>query len=204
MKLYLLLALAAAIVAPTSEAKAFCNEPEPIGIVLSEDTLSSPQASQPEYPYNSLYFHDKQIRKVMPFHANGKLYELVYVIPKIRIGKKGDSNEVYNVFLIDNYFINELEPRIKTAFGPTAIFELIYHDLGDDSKSFCGLLIREYFPPKVKEDIVDTYISEIRIPDEVAQDLMDFLAGETKFINKTSIKFVETNSPELRKKTKLN
>lgn len=64
----------------------------------------------------------------------------------------------------------------KTAFrtAPSAM-GLIYHDLGEENH-FCGLWVRSHY---FRKDMSQYYIdSEIRLPDEIANIVIDYMAGE--------------------------
>lgn len=80
--------------------------------------------------------------------------------------------------------------------NPPYIQSLIYHDLGE--KSFLGIKIFEYFRVKKGDDYEPKiFIAEVKLDDEAAQYLIDFLAGDTNFKNSTNIKFEETTNPRL-------
>ena len=55
-----------------------------------------------------------------------------------------------------------------------------------------------------KQKNVKTIAREIRLDDKTAQFLIDFLTEDTKFINESGIKFIETTNPKLFYPTRLD
>ncbi len=78
--------------------------------------------------------------------------------------------------------------------------ELVYHDLGK-GKEFCGVIVRS--AKKLQNGKYKEMTEEIRLPNEVSQNLINFLADDTQMENRTSISYSKTKSAQLRQ-TKIN
>ena len=58
--------------------------------------------------------------------------------------------------------------------------KFIYHDLGDpENKNFCTAILREKRGNDANS--IKEYTREVRLPDEIATDIIHLLGGETEF-----------------------
>ena len=105
--------------------------------------------------------------------------------------KNGIPDKVVDmVYIIDsNYTKREL--KYST---PPRVTELIYHNTPQGE--FCSVRVLESVLDKNGESAIK--ISNLKLDDNSAQELINLLAGETKWKNITDIKFQETTSSELK------
>ena len=144
------------------------------------------QNPQKEAPLGIEYLSFKKAQKVLPCLGNEQPANLLFTT------SRGDDeeNRVTMIYYVKN---NYDKSQYKE---PPYIQSLIYHDLGE--KSFLGIKIFEYFRVKKGDDYEPKiFIAEVKLDDEAAQYLIDFLAGDTNFKNSTNIKFEETTNPRL-------
>lgn len=145
------------------------------------------QNPQKEAPLGIEYLVSSKAQKVLPCLGNKQPANLLFTT------SRGDNEEncVTRIYYVQNdYDKNQYKE-------PPYIQSLIYHDLGE--KSFLGIKTIERYRVKKGDDYERrTFISEVKLDDEAAQYLIDFLAGDTDFKNSTSIKFEETTSPRVQ------
>ena len=145
------------------------------------------QNPQKEAPLGIEYLVSSKAQKVLPCLGNKQPANLLFTT------SRGDNeeNRVTRIYYVQNdYDKNQYKE-------PPYIQSLIYHDLGE--KSFLGIKTFERFRVKKGDDYErKIFISEVKLDDEAAQYLIDFLAGDTDFKNSTSIKFEETTSPRVQ------
>lgn len=75
------------------------------------------------------------------------------------------------------------------------VTKLVYHDLGK-GKEYCGIIVIS--TQKLKNGDFKRTTEEVRLPNEIAQNLIDFMADDTKMKNRTSISYSKTKSAQLR------
>ncbi|MBR6445589.1 MAG: hypothetical protein IKS94_04055, partial [Prevotella sp.] len=89
---------------------------------------------------------------------------------------------------------------------PPWLTKLIYHDLGAD-KEFIGAKIKygKYLPDDAYGRRLEYFEKEIRLPDEIANEIIDMVAGDTKFVPGPALAkmFQTTKSPNLIKEHEL-
>ena len=145
------------------------------------------QNPQKEAPLGIEYLSLRKAQKVLPCLGNKQPANLLLTT------SRGDDeeNRVTRIYYVKNdYDKNQYKE-------PPYIQSLIYHDLG--KKSFLGIKIIEYLDVWKGADYeLKIFISEVKLDDEAAQYLIDFLAGDTNFKNDTDIKFEETTSPRVQ------
>ena len=145
------------------------------------------QNPQKEAPLGIEYLSLRKAQKVLPCLGNQQPANLLFTT------SRGDDeeNRVTRIYYVKNsYDKNQYKE-------PPYIQSLIYHDLGE--KSFLGIKTIERFRVKKGDHYEQrTFISEVKLDDEAAQYLIDFLAGDTNFKNSTNIKFEETTSPRVQ------
>jgi hypothetical protein len=145
--------------------------------------LEAPQRKQDNPPLGVKYFKGCNIVDVKSITANGIPANLVF-----RAFTAG-GEQIKSVYLVDKNYKN----KESLTEAPPVVNSLIYHDLGP-GKEFCGLGL-EHVVKKVNGDYT-TVRYEVRLDDESAQYVIDFLAGEKEYKN-TFIKFVEVKNKQL-------
>lgn len=149
--------------------------------------FSNPQNVQTKAPFGVAELIGRKIYKAESFVNNGQKYYIVY-------SGRQNSKIVNRVTVFPEGFRNENGKLLPV------VHELIYHDLGK-GKEFCGVLVISN--TVLKNGGSKNTIEEIRLPNEVAQNLIDFMAGDTEMKNMSSISYSKTQSPNLRQ-TKIN
>lgn len=166
---------------------------EPRTIDVVDDALTyqiSPEIDEVEqsYPLGIAYFNKAKIQTLHRAIGNGVKGKLVFTAPR-----GTQTNEVTNV-----YFIKDTYKDSNDMHFPPRITGLVYHDTGD-GKEFLGIELIEAIYDK-KEDISPcAYMDrEVKLDDESAQYIIDFLTNDTKWNNKTDIKYSETKNPSVK------
>ena len=144
--------------------------------------FSNPQNVQTKAPFGVAELIGRKIYKAESFVNNGQKYYIVY-------SGRQNSKIVNRVTVFPEGFRNENGKLLPV------VHELIYHDLGK-CKEFCGVLV--FSNTVLKNGDSKKTIEEIRLPNEVAQNLIDFMAGDTEMKNMSSISYSKTKSPNLR------
>lgn len=145
--------------------------------------FSNPQNAQTKAPFGVTSLLGHKIHHYDTFMNNGKKHYIVY---------SGISNADYvnKVSVFPEGFDSVKEKKLLPY-----VRELVYHDLGK-GKEYCGIIVITH--QILKNGKSKTIKEEVRIPNEVAQNLIDFLADDTKMQNNTSISYSKTKSPQLR------
>ena len=131
----------------------------------------------------------KKLQKIIRCKGNDQNANILFTT--IDVAESANSKGVRRVYYVEDSY---QEPD-RYGAEPPVVSELIYHDLGD--KSFAGIKVYESIYTKTGEMKHLTY--EVRLDDKSAQYIINFLAGETEFTNRTNIKFSETKSTKLLK-----
>ncbi len=145
--------------------------------------FSNPQNVQKKAPFGVVALLGHKIHHYDTFMKDGKKHYIVYS----GIGKADYVNKV--TLFPEGFKVSEdgvLLPWVQ---------ELVYHDLGK-GKEFCGVIVRS--AKKLQNGKYKEMTEEIRLPDNCAQTLIDLLANYSKMENRTSIKYSETKSVQLR------
>ena len=145
------------------------------------------QTPEKEAPLGIEYLSSRRAQKVLPCLGNKQPANLLLTT------SRGDNeeNRVTRIYYVQNDYDKSQYKE------PPYIQSLIYHDLGE--KSFLGIKTIERFRVKKGDDYErKTFISEVKLDDEAAQYLIDFLAGDTNFKNSTNIKFEETKKSRVQ------
>lgn len=176
------------------EAKTEMVAPIPIdseeldeAITIAPD-FSNPQNAQKKAPFGVVALLGHKIHHYDTFMKDGKKYYIVYS----GISKADYVNKV--TLFPEGFKVSEdgvLLPWVQ---------ELVYHDLGK-GKEFCGVIVRS--AKKLQNGKYKEMTEEIRLPNEVSQNLINFLADDTQMENRTSISYSKTKSAQLRQ-TKIN
>ncbi len=158
---------------PEQDVSAYARFPE---------TQETPQSKAP-FGWESIKYMN--INASYKFFARGEEQNLIFV-------DQGRKNSVSLIYIIPT---NSKGSKDETDIPPE-VRQLLYHNIGKD-KEYCGAI--------VEEDIIDantgkykgTLRSEIRLPDETAQKIIDLLTDHSNLKNNTSIRIKETTNPNL-------
>lgn len=129
--------------------------------------------------------HSGKIREIIKAKAGGRD---AYIVFHHLLGTVLEpSQSVSEIYLIEQPY--------EGYDGPATVRELIYHDLGS-GKEFCGIKVIESITNK-KTGKLYVVTRETKLDDASAQKIIDLLAGDSKWTNRTGIEFSETTSPRL-------
>lgn len=141
----------------------------------------------------------------LPYYSAAiQMYEMKMSLP-VKTGStlKGNDNLVYascgnpNDNLVEYIFlIPDGYKETVDYVDPPMVDALIYHNLGDPSKDFCGVAIEASSPQEDGTYRRLTY--EVRLNNETANMLIDLIAGDSKFRNAAGLRMIETTSPKLK------
>lgn len=142
------------------------------------------KAQQSDRPFGYERLKYEKINFIHKFNVKGKEYRLVFS------GANKKDGEVDFIYIIPN----DSKGGEKLTDSPPTVYQLIYHDIGKD-KEYCGAIIEEDIRNKNTGKIEGTFRSEMRIPDETAQKIIDLLTGHSRLKNSTIVKIKETTNP---------
>lgn len=144
--------------------------------------FSNPQNAQTKAPFGVTSLLGQKIYHYDTFMKDGKKHYIVY--SSIRTPDYVDKVSVFP----------EGFPNKSGVLLPW-VEELVYHNLGK-GKEYCGIIVRSV--NKLQNGRYKTTYEEVRLPNEVAQNLIDLLADDSTMKNATTIKYSKTKSPNLR------
>jgi hypothetical protein len=87
---------------------------------------------------------------------------------------KSNMNEITAVYFIPEGYDKYNEDNIE----PPRFEKLVLHNLGDDNKNFAGVWVKERTYENFDFEV--TFSFEIRLPDDIANKLIDMLYGDYK------------------------
>jgi len=122
------------------------------------------------------------IRRADIYNANGEKNYMVYV--------GNYKNDVKLVYLIPKSF-----NKISAIYLPV-VSELVYHNLGSSDKNFCSVKVETNLG-RDENDITHLLTRDVRIPDNVANNLVELLTGRMGY-EKPHINFSETTTAKLQ------
>ncbi|MDO4209223.1 MAG: hypothetical protein Q4E44_06115 [bacterium] len=173
--------------AKTEYVTALPVETPEIDEMTATPSFNAPEIQQ-DFPFGEKRLSMNKIQDSSTFVQNGVKYNMVFAADRT------DDKEVRYIYIFPNGYNaspTKSLPQVK---------ELIYHDLGSD-KEFCGVILRTSV--KKENGRVTTY-KEMRLPDEIAQKIIDLKANYTEFDNRTNIKYSKIQSANLRQPRILN
>lgn len=166
------------IITPISIASEELDE-----MTASSSVFSEPRPEQVKAPFGVTSLLGNKIHHFDSFKINGKKHYIVY---------SGMENADY----VDRVsFFPEGFKAMQNGVQLPVVQELVYHDLGK-GKEYCGIIVRT--TQRLKNGEFKITKKEVRLPNEVAQNLIDFMADDTKMKNRTSISYSKTKSPQIR------
>ena len=166
--------------------------------LLAYATPESQQYSSSQRAISPNAAHDKYLR----YHSNNIVYSE-------KVARRGTPHtmvfehvqgSINSVRMVPYDFVDKVEytnykgQREVKSLNPPQVVKLVYHDTGKDSE-FCGVVVREnHYTSKGEFYNLD---KEIMLTDNAANQIIDLLAGDSKWSNKTSIEYSTTTSPNL-------
>ena len=157
---------------------AFASNYEVNGIHYNSDEPSKIESIQQPKPKQVLpgVICSENIQFQKRFKMDGKNYTLYY----IDAGKTGRAkkNIVSAIYLVpDDYSLIRKEGENKNY--PPRLKKFIYHDLGDpENKNYCTAILHLRRCDKNGENS-EFLDHEVRLPDEVANDIISLFSGDT-------------------------
>jgi len=141
---------------------------------------------QSKYPYGWKSLESLHINDVTRFKAdNGHEYFMLFT-------SNQNDIEVNEIFIFD---VNSKGTR-HIAQDPPMVKQLVYHNIGKD-KEFCGVILERDVLEEESGKFKGTIRNEMRLPDEVAQKIVDVITDYSRFKNKTNLKIREVNFADL-------
>lgn len=127
----------------------------------------------------------------MDFKAEGKNWTMYYV--DFSKTSRQEKNVVSSISFVPQDYKKILSSGNREETMPPRFVSLVYHDIGENE--FIGVLVDEI---KGDSNSLVRVRHEIKLPDEVGNELMGLLLGDTQFkpINllKNSVKVVNTST----------
>lgn len=188
----LLLALATSAINSSQPVAAQPTESETRVEMVSTASQASRSNTAPQFkdifhrlPYYSEYLSEMRMKMSLPVTTTGGgKSNLVFA----SAGQADNKNVEYIYFIPDGY------NNKRKELHPPKVEALRYHNLGGE-KDYCGLVIKSY--RQGSNGVAKTVTSERRIDDNTANLLIDLIAGDSKYVNKSKIEFEETSDPKL-------
>ena len=150
------------------------------------------QSQQEDAPLGvRFYTRYGKVMEIIKAKANGNDVYLVFYDDGIFTAFRSDEGmeSVTDVHFIDHSYKKE------SLDMPPYVQELVYHDLGE-GKEFCG--IKLYKEIKNKNTGKVSHVKyEYKLDDDSAQKIIDLIAGDSKWTNRTDIEFSETTNPSV-------
>lgn len=171
----------------SNEAKAI--EPEDAKTEVLAPQQSRSKIYEVPYSYDSKYVQMKKDVKLL----DGRTVTMYY----INHSPNNDNVSVSDVKLVPEGFKTLIVDGQECNF-PYAILSLRYHRLSDDgSKDFVGAVVSHTESDKVGHDRT-FYVEEMRLPDRLAEELLDLYFGDVKYKHVKGRKRIEVvDTPDI-------
>jgi len=139
--------------------------------------------------------NSKTIQYKKSFNYQGKRYTMYYHdgLKPVR----SDKNTVSAIYFIPSDY-NYIEKYGNAKNYPPSMKQLVYHDLGDLNKDYVSIITTEEVCDRNGEN--SHFVKrEIRLPDDIANDLIDLYNGKTSLNVTQTLRnmVIETKSPNL-------
>ena len=157
------------------------NKSEPSTYVIKPETQKTQQSNAP-YKYESLKY--QQINYEQKFKAMGREYNLLFA-------SNGSKDNAQYVYVIPA----NSDGNRRSEIFPPEVQQLIHHDIGEGD--FCGAVITEDLTEKGTDKYRGTFRYELKLPDEVAQKIVDLVTGHSDIQNSTQIRINTVEYPNL-------
>lgn len=197
-----------AIVAVVAMSPAMLKGTEPIkAMPLDAEQLTEIiVAPRQEKEVSTINFHQAPSRLKKFLGDDRVLYKKSFVSDGIKYTMYYSNGSLFNPASREENFVTDVifvpsDYVLKEDKRPPWLTKLIYHDLGSD-KEFIGANIR--YTKEVPDEYYGTqnayFEKEIRLPNDIANEVMDLVLGDAKFIpspDLSKMKKEKTKSPEL-------
>ncbi len=120
----------------------------------------------------SSYVKPELVQYQKKFSSNGTQYTMYWVEPNKK--RNPNSNYVREVYFVPNGYRPEGSGSGHDWNCPPQLSGIRFHDLGT-GKEFVGAVVKE------KKSNQNWYKREIKLPEEISDDLMDLVKGRTNF-----------------------
>lgn len=151
----------------------------------AENTYSTEMLTEtPQTKYYKTKLSREQYIFKKAFNYQGKEYTLVFQA----WNQEKSATAVQYVLIMPS----DLDPKMKPENGEYMVKELIIHKIGNDN----WVEARgssNYVPEKNAY-----YYKSMKLPDNLAQELVDLIADDSRFINKTHITYSFTSSNSMK------
>ena len=152
---------------------------------VAPEAYAYSQAPQNGAPLGVRYYaRYGKVQEIINAKANGNDVNLVFY--------SHNENAVQSVAAV--HFIDHSYDKNSLNL-PISIRELVYHNLGP-GKEFCGVKLYKEIKNK-KTGKISHVKYEYKLDDTSAQKIIDLIAGDSKWTNRTDIEFSETTSPNV-------
>lgn len=147
------------------------------------------------------YFKPEIIQYKQDFTMNGKKWTMYWTDEVKKVRK--DKNIINSIYFVPEDFKPIYSSSITIENSPPSLFKLIYHNLGDlENKDFASVITNETICEEKGQNT--QYVQrEFRIPDEIANKLVDLLVGDTELKTTPALSaeniFQEVNHPNMMK-----
>lgn len=132
---------------------------------LAEAPESAPQTNA--IKGSKAWYNTKKVVESFPFVSDGKKYSMQYMTSNT------NNKEITTVYFIPDGYDKYSEDNIE----PPMFEKLILHNLGNDNDSFAGAWTVE---TAVVDGSMSLVYKEIKLPDDIADKLIDMLYGDYK------------------------
>ena len=151
----------------------------------SEQTeLLAQNTKKSKLPFVSAFAHEKNIVHTERFEFAGEMHNLVFCSERY---DQNASGPIKNVYVIPDGYN---KPYLYQ--DPPTVLRLIHHNIGENE--YCGILVREEV--EFKNGPTRRFYTEYKLPDDVANTMVTFLAGKNKKLeNQSKVGFEQTTNP---------
>lgn len=200
----ILLAMSPAMLNGGTSAKAVTINPEQLTEIVSNaatEEADKMMASFPEVQRTQQSgqklppeFTSENIQYTKKFRMEGKQYTLYYLDTEKKL--RGKDNIVTSIYMVPSDY-NHIRKNNYGSNNPPVMRKFIYHDLGDpENKDYCSALLLEKVCDKNGDN--SKFIKrEVRLPDEIANEIVNLFSGETQFriLDRMANMYTEVTTP---------
>lgn len=173
----------AGIIPPATEVIYEDPEENEDNFLIYMPKMSNTEQTRSPYGWKSL--EGLHINYAKKFKAGGHEYNMLFT-------SNHNDSEVNEIFIFD---VNSNGTK-HIAQDPPMVKQVVYHNIGKD-KEFCGVILERDILEQESGKYKGTIRSEMRLPDDVAQDIVDLITNYSKFQDKTNVKIKEVNTANL-------
>lgn len=114
----------------------------------------------------TMYYSDEEPNKHLHYSDEEKII-------------RRDKKLVTNIYLVPEDYDYKRDIDGNDLNTPPQMVKFIYHDLGDENKNYCTAVLQDKRGDDARN--LKEYKREVRLPDEIATDIIHLLGGETEF-----------------------